>query len=242
MPEFNTLINMGKIMKFLIQSTLLALLCSSYALAQNRPDSEVPQGENLEVPEGWEVRLDRDIEDVVIGSDPESSDIYFVNMTPGWHITSGPAAIYYHPSNTASGSYEISAVLHLFDPGERNREAFGIFMGGNDLDNNDQSYLYFLIRNTGEFLIKERMGSETEVIQNWTSNESINLYTDDLEDSSAQNTLSVSVTDSDIVFSINGSEVASVSAENYATDGLYGLRVNHSINLHISDLAYTSID
>lgn len=229
-------------MKVFLKSAVLVCLIFNFAQAQDRPDPDIPQGENLQVPEGWEVRLDRDMEDVVIGSDPESSDIYFVNMTPGWHITSGPAAIYYHPSNTASGSYEISAVLHLFDPGERNREAFGIFMGGNDLDNNDQNYLYFLIRNTGEFLIKERIGSETEVIQNWTSNESINLYTDDLEDSSAQNTLSVSVTDSDIKFYINDTEVASVPADNYTTDGLYGLRVNHSINLHISDLTYTSLD
>jgi hypothetical protein len=229
-------------MKLLIQSTLLALLCTSFALAQNRPDPNVPQGENLQVPEGWEIRLDRNMEDVTIGSDPDSSDIYFVNMTPGWHITSGPAGIYYHPSNTASDEYEVTAVLHLFDPGERNREAFGIFVGGENLDNDQQSYLYFLIRNTGEFLIKKRMGSETEVIMNWTPNDSINIYTDDLEDSSAQNTLSVSVSGSDIMFHINDSEVASVPGDNYSTDGLYGLRVNHSINLHISDLAYSSLD
>lgn len=229
-------------MKVLIQSTVLALLCSSFALAQNRPDPDVPQGENLEVPEGWEIRLDRNMEDVVIGSDPKSSDIYFVNMTPGWHITSGPAGIYYHPSNTASGEYEVSSVLHLFDPGERNREAYGIFVGGNNLDNDNQSYLYFLIRNTGEFLIKKRMGSDTEVIQNWTSDKSINIYKNEQEDSSAQNTLNISVTDSNITFHINDSKVASVPADNYPTGGLYGLRVNHSINLHISDLSYSTLD
>lgn len=229
-------------MKILIRSTLMVLLCSSFALAQNRPDPEVPQGVNLQVPEGWEVRLDRNMEDVIIGSDPDSSDIYFVNMTPGWHITSGPAAIYYHPSNMASGDFELSAVLHLFDPGNRNREAFGIFVGGERLKDDDQSYLYFLIRNTGEFLIKERMGTETKVIQDWTSSDSINLYTDDLEDASAQNTLKASVSESNLMFYINGTEVATVPATNYSTDGLYGLRVNHSINLHISDLAYTSLD
>jgi hypothetical protein len=229
-------------MKILIQSVLLALLCSSFALAQDRPDPDVPQGENLKVPEGWEVRLDRNMEDVVIGSDPESSDIYFVNMTPGWHITSGPAGIYYHPANTASAEYKVSAVLHLFDPGERNREAFGIFIGGENLDNDDQRYLYFLIRNTGEYLIKERLGNETEVIQNWTPSDTINIYTDELKDSSAQNTLSVSISDSNIMFHINDSEVASVPAGEYTTDGLYGLRVNHSINLHISDLAYSTLD
>jgi len=229
-------------MKLLFQSALIALLCSTVVIAQNRPDPEVPQGENLEVPDGWEVRLDRDMDNVIISSDADSADIYFVNMTPGWHITSGPAAIYYHPGNTAAGEYKLSATLHLFDPGNRNREAFGIFLGGTDLAGEDQRYLYFLIRNTGEFLIKERIGSETEVIQNWTSADSINLYTEDMNDSSAENTLSVSVSGSKLLFSINNNEVASVTAGNYPTDGLYGLRVNHSINLHISELAYISID
>ncbi|HKK25096.1 MAG TPA: hypothetical protein VJ941_05680, partial [Gracilimonas sp.] len=91
-------------------------------------------------------------------------------------------------------------------------------------------------------LIKERIGSETEVIQNWTSADSINLFTEDMNDSSAENTLSVSVSGSKLLFSINNNEVASVTAGNYPTDGLYGLRVNHSINLHISELAYISID
>jgi len=229
-------------MKLLFQSALIALLCSTVLIAQNRPDPEVPQGENLEVPDGWEVRLDRDMDNVIISSDADSADIYFVNMTPGWHITSGPAAIYYHPGNTAAGEYKLSATLHLFDPGNRNREAFGIFLGGLDLAGEDQRYLYFLIRNTGEFLIKERIGSETEVIQNWTSADSINLFTEDMNDSSAENTLSVSVSGSKLLFSINNNEVASVTAGNYPTDGLYGLRVNHSINLHISELAYISID
>jgi len=229
-------------MKLLFQSALIALLCSTVVIAQNRPDPEVPQGENLEVPDGWEVRLDRNMDDVIISSDADSADIYFVNMTPGWHITSGPAAIYYHPGNTAAGEYKLSVTLHLFDPGNRNREAFGIFLGGTNLSGEDQRYLYFLIRNTGEFLIKERIGSETEVIQNWTSADSINLFTEDMNDSSAENTLSVSVSGSKLFFSINNNEVTSVAAGNYPTDGLYGLRVNHSINLHISDLAYTSID
>lgn len=229
-------------MKLLIQSTLLAVLCSSLALAQTRPSPDVPQGENLKVPEGWEVRLDRSMEDVIIGSDPDSADIYFVNMTPGWHITTGPAGIYYHPANIASGEYEISSVLHLFDPGDRNREAYGIFMAGENLQNDDQGYLYFLIRNTGEFLIKERMGSETAVIQNWTASDLINVYTADTEDSSVKNELRATVSGSNIQFYINDTEVATVSADDYSTDGLYGLRVNHSINLHISDLSFTSLD
>ena len=205
--------------------------------AQDRPDPNKPQGENLEVPEGWEVRLDRPSEEVIIGSNPDSSDIYFVNMTPGWHITTGPAGIFYHPANTASANYSISTELHLFDPGDRNREAFGLFWGGKNLQTEDQSYYYFLIRNTGEFLIKKRMGSETELIQEWTSSDVIKVFNEDTEGASVQNQISVTVQEDRITFMINEEEVASISSEGMENEGVFGLRVNHSINLHVSDLA-----
>ncbi|WP_157470873.1 hypothetical protein [Gracilimonas tropica] len=208
-------------------------------MGQDRPNANQPQGENLEVPEGWNVRLDRPSDEVVIGSDPDSADIYFVNMTPGWHITTGPAGIFYHPANTAAGDFTIKADLHLFDPGERNREAFGLFWGGRDLDSADQFYYYFLIRNTGDFLIKKRVGDTTEMIKEWTPSEAVVVY-DDPETSSVMNALEVSVQEGRVSFRINGEEVSSISAEGMQNDGIFGLRVNHSINLHISDLAILS--
>lgn len=208
--------------------------------AQDRPDPNNPQGENLEVPEGWEVRLDRPSEDVIIGSNADSSDIYFVNMTPGWHITTGPAAIFYHPANTASGSFSINTKLHLFDPGDRNREAFGVFWGGKELQSGDQSYYYFLIRNTGDFLIKKRTGEETELIQDWTASEVIKVFDDETEGSSVQNLMTVTVQGENISFLINEEEVASISSEGMDNEGIFGLRVNHSINLHVSDLTLIS--
>lgn len=217
--------------------TTLLILSLSYlsAFSQDKPDPANPQGENLEVPEEWKVRLDHEDSETDIGSDPDSSDIYFVNMTPGWHITTGPAGIFYHPANTAEGNYTLQTTIHLFDPGERNREAFGLFFGGENLEDDNQEYLYFLIRNTGEFLIKSRTGDETGLIQDWTASDVINIY-DDPEVSSVENELSLTVTDQTITFLINGEEVAEINSDELKTDGIFGLRVNHSINLHISNI------
>lgn len=223
-------------MKVVLKIVLVSLCFWSGVKAQERPDPNMPQGVNLEVPEGWEVRLDHQKEDVIIGSKPDSADIYFVNMTPGWHITTGPAGIFYHPANIADESYTISTEIFLFDPGNRNREAFGLFFGGKNLQQTDQEYLYFLIRNTGEFLIKKRMGDETETIQGWTPSDEIVKY-ENTEESSVENDLSVSVESDVIKYFINGSEVASIDKAGLETNGVYGLRVNHSINIHISDLS-----
>lgn len=223
-------------MKKALQVLLFLFMGTFLVNAQERPNPNQPQGTNLEVPEGWEVRLDHASEEVVIGSHPDSSDVYFVNMTPGWHISTGPAGIFYHPANTADGAFTIQTELHLFNPGERNREAFGLFWGGQDLQDDNQTYYYFLIRNTGEFLIKKRTGDDTELIQNWSASEALVLY-DDPEESSVMNKLAVSISDASISFLINDEEVASISNEGMDNEGIFGLRVNHSINLHVSDLS-----
>ncbi len=221
-------------MKLVTSVFLWFLIAATTVFSQNRPDPAVPQGTNLEVPEGWEVRLDHPSDEIIIGSSPDSSDLYFVNMTPGWHITTGPAGIFYHPANTASGAFTIHTELHFFNPEGRNREGYGIFWGGKNLQNQNQEYLYFLLRNTGEFLIKKRLGENTELIQNWTPHDAIKVY-ENTEEFSVKNDLSVTVGEQTI-FYINGEEAASYPSSALENDGIFGLRVNHSVNLHISDL------
>lgn len=215
---------------------IMIIMSSTVLFAQERPDPAVPQGENLQVPEGWNVRLDHSSEDVIVGSQPDSSDIYFVNMTPGWHITTGPAGIFYHQGNTATGDHTVHTTLHYFNPEGRNREGYGIFFGGSNLDNDSQSYLYFLLRNTGEYLIKSREGVETSVIQDWTAHDAIKVIGEEGEEASVKNGLIVKVEGDRMTFYVNEQELTSIEKGDWVTDGLYGLRVNHSVNLHISDL------
>ena len=198
-----------------------------------RPDPQNPEGENGKTPPTWKVRLDRPDADAVIGADDEA-DIFFVNMTPGWHITTEPAAIFYHPASTAEGSYRAETTIHLFDPKGRN-EAFGLLLGGRNLDGTDASYDYFLIRNNGQFLIKRRTGGDTSVIQDWTPSEAITTFGAD-SGSSVSNTLAVEVGD-EVGFFINGTEVVRLPRAAVHTDGLVGLRINHALNVHVSDLS-----
>ncbi len=222
-------------MKKIILTISILTGIAGTAVSQERPDPAVPQGENLQVPEGWEFRLDSPDENISLGADPDKADIYFVNMTPGWHVTTGPRAIFYHPANLENGNYSIHTALHLFDPKGRNREGYGLFFGGQDLQGADVEYLYFLIRNTGDFLVKARMGEETETIQGWTASELINRYDENTE-SSVLNTLGVDVTDGIMSFFINGTKVSALEVGNWGTDGIFGLRVNHNVNLHVEDL------
>jgi len=204
-----------------------------------RPEPETPVGKNFETPPGWSVRLDQPDESVTVGS-TEDADIFFVSMTPGWHITTGPRAIFYHPASTAEGSFRARAAFFLFPPGERN-EAFGLFIGGRNLDQDDQEYLYFLIRRSGEFLLKKRKGNDTEEVHPWSADDAIVPYTSETE-GTVHNVLEVVAGESELTFLVNGTEVASIRRAGLPVDGIVGLRVNHALNLHVDDLAVEALE
>ena len=177
--------------------------------------------QELERPSDWNVRYDR----------PSNDSLYFVTMTPGWHITTGPSGIFYDPAKTAEGEYRVSSEIHLF-PGDR-REGFGVFIGGNDLESDDQSYLYFLIRKDGRFIIKQRNGSDAPTITPWTEHAAIVKQDGD---ENAKNVLAVEVSDQKLSFYVNDQMVTSVPRSQLPTDGIVGIRVNHALNLHITNL------
>ena len=182
-------------------------------------------------PEDFKVRTDRPGQD--------ASELYFVDMPPGWHVTSGPAAIYWDPSTMAEGSYRVEMEVYLFDPGQR-REAFGFFVGGSELEGPDQRYTYFLVRNGGEFLVKERVGSEAPTLVPWTAHEAVLSYADrDEGEASVLNVLAAEIGAEEVRFFVNDREVHRMPRGAMALDGVVGFRVNHGLNLHISRLDVT---
>jgi hypothetical protein len=196
----------------------LALVCLASPLA----------AQELERPAHWKVRFDRPAPD---------SAVYFVSMPPGWHITTGPAAILYDPSQIAEAEYRVRSEIFLF-PGER-REGFGLIIGGADLEAANQSYLYFLIRKDGRFLVKHRAGSETHVIIPWTEHTGIIKH--DGGDGSVKNVLAIECGAEQVRFFVNDQQVASLPRSEMDVNGIVGLRVNHSLNVHVTNLTVETL-
>ncbi len=177
-------------------------------------------------PVDWKVRFDR--------ANAKDADLSFVDMAPGWHITTGPAGILYNPANASEGEFRIKSKIFLFDPGRRHREAYGIFFGGQNLDGDGQAYSYFLIRDTGEFLIKVRKGGTTETVVAWTATDALARHPGG--DARVENSIAVECGSETVDFFINGEKVTSVPRRNLDVDGIVGLRVNHALNLHVAEL------
>lgn len=191
--------------------------------------SAIPAGaQDLVRPEGWMTRFDSP-------SATEAQLETFVGMPPGWHVTTGPAGIFWNPSNQISGDFRAEMEVYLFDP-EGRREAFGIFLGGKALLGDAQEYTYFLLRDGSQFIIKRREGTESPTVRPWTSHGSIMAYADRGEAATAKNVLAVEARGDTVRFFVNGSEVAAVPRAEVPVDGVFGFRVNHRLNLHVSRL------
>ena len=175
---------------------------------------------------GWEHRLDfgGDVNDV----------LHFRSMGDGVHATTTGAgfAIFWQPESMADGNFSISATFTQMErSGHAN--AYGMFLGGADLDGDGQRYTYFMLRQGGEFLIRQRMGEELPIVVAWTAHDAVN----DLDaNGSSTNTLTVEADDDMVRFLVNGTEVSSQPRSAVDADGVTGLRVTHMLNVHVSDL------
>ena len=203
-------------------------LASSFA-------TPLPAAQDFERPDGWQVRFDEP------GASEDQLEM-FVSMPPGWHVTSGPAAIYWAPEMEASGNYRIEMEVFLFEPHQGMREAFGFFAGGRDLDGDNIEYTYFLIRDGGEFIVKRREGADAPTIRPWTGHDAILGWADRGEGATAKNILAVEAAPDEVRFFVNDAQVSALPRAEVAMDGIYGFRVNHMLNLHISRLEAMPLD
>lgn len=201
----------------ILGAALATVLCTAPAAAQD-----------LERPNGWMSRFDN-------AGASEADLEMFVEMPPGWHVTTGPAGIFYHPENTASGEFRVEMEVFLFDPQER-REAFGIFIGGSDLQDATQEYTYFLLRDGGQYIIKRRVAADAPTVQPWTSHDAVRSYGDRGDEASIKNVLVIEAGAAEVRFLVNDREVAKIPRGEVKPDGIFGFRVNHGLNLHISKL------
>ena len=178
-------------------------------------------------PKGWMVRADRSTS----ASDPDGAGtIKFVTMASGFHATNPQAAVYWNPSNTATGNYTVKGTFVLQKP-SGHTNYYGLIFGGSDLDNAKQSYTYFLVAQDGTWLIKKRSGdADTQNVVAKTANDAIKK-----PDASGKSTnaLEVRVGADKIDYVVNGTVVHSMPKAGTKTDGIYGMRVNHLLEVHV---------
>lgn len=174
-------------------------------------------------------------------NDPDDVPEVTINaVANGIEVHTGPAAIIWDDSQTASGEFTLSGRFTLLEPSGHNNY-YGLFYGGDALEGEDQNYMYFLIGQNGTYIVKHRANDETvHDVQGRTPHDAI-VQPDD--SGTSVNDLEVRVGADETEFVINGSVVFTAPKTGMAgrTDGIYGVRINHVIpgvrveNLRVSN-------
>jgi hypothetical protein len=175
------------------------------------------------LPQGWTMRLDRE--------NANAAQVKFVNMGDGFHATTGPAAIFFNPAQVGKGQFRVSATFTQ-TKAPTHPEAYGLFVGGKNLDKPEQEYGYLVIRGDGKYMIKHRAGAEVHTIQDWTEHPKLNK-----QDAAgkATNTVSIEVGDTHVKMFVNGEEVKQWEKAYWQGEGQLGLRINHNLDVHVAN-------
>ena len=207
-------------MKRYVQVAALALVAFAPLVAQ--------------APQGWKMRVDRS----TAASDPDAPGaIKFVTQGAGFHATNPQAAVYWNPANTATGAYTLKATFtQMARSGHTNY--YGLVFGGSALEGPQQAYLYFVVAQDGTWLIKRRDGDATPLVSQKTPSEAVKQLD---ASQKATNALEVRVGADKVDFVVNGTVVHTEPKTGALakTDGIYGIRVNHLLEVQVDGLAVT---
>jgi hypothetical protein len=185
-----------------------------------------------QAPKGWKLRVDRSTS----ASDPDAAgSIKFMQMGSMMHAVNPQAAVYWNPSNTASGNYTLKGTFTLMKP-SGHTNYYGLVFGGANLEGANQSYTYFLVAQDGTWLVKKREGEVASDVLPKTPNAAVKK-----PDASGKsvNALEVRVGADKIDYVVNGTVVQSSPKSGVKTDGTYGIRINHLLEVQVDGLAVT---
>ena len=184
-----------------------------------------------QAPKGWMVRADRSAS----ASDPDGAGtIKFVTMGTGFNATNPAAAVFWNPANMVTGNYTLKGTFTLQKP-SGHTNFYGLVFGGQGLEGAGQNYTYFLVAQDGTWLIKKREGdASTQNVAPKTSNAAVNKPD---QSGKSTNALEVRVGADTVDFVVNGTVVHTMPKAGLKTDGIYGIRVNHLLEVHVDGFA-----
>ena len=187
-----------------------------------------------QAPKDWLLRADRSAN----AADPDAPGaVRFSAQGSGFHAVTPQAAVFWNPANVATGNYTLKGTFTLVRP-SNHTNYYGLVFGASGLEGPKQTYLYFTVAQDGTWLIKQRVG---DVRTNDVARAAhAAVKTPDAKGTST-NLLEVRVTAGKIDYAVNGTVVHSTpkTGATAKTDGLYGIRSNHLLEVMVDGLAVT---
>jgi hypothetical protein len=163
------------------------------------------------------------------------------------HVTTGPAVAYWNPSNVAKGNYTVKATFTeaKFMGLNNHPHPYGVFIAGNDMGTDKQSYLYCTAYGDGRFIVRGFSGDSTFQL-NGRGEPNAAIHKASGVGAPVTQEIALSVKGDKVECAINGQTVGSydksavVGANKLtSTDGVYGIRFGHNTEATVKGLALT---
>ena len=205
---------------------------SASALSAQDADRSVKDG-GVKV-SGWKSRIDRR----PISQGKTVNDSKFVADGAGYRVSVGPAGNFWNDKNVAKGDYKVKATFKELKMAATHPHSYGIFIGGADLESDTETLMYCIAYGNGTYAIKTFHGAKVTTLVPPTENAA--LHKADANGEST-NEIGWQVKGGKASCVINGTEVKSFDKTEVmgadkltSTDGVYGIRVSHNLELAIS--------
>lgn len=163
------------------------------------------------------------------------------------HVKTGPAVAYWNPANTASGNYTVSATFRepAYMALNNHPHPYGIFIGGNDMGTDQQTYMYCAAYGSGTFIVRGFGPAAFSISdRRQQPHDAVNKAAGQGQPVTQQ--IAVSVKGDKVECAINGTVVgsydrAAVLGEGKlkSTDGIYGIRFAHNTEGFVTGLSVT---
>ena len=163
------------------------------------------------------------------------------------HVTTGPAVAYWNPENTARGDYTVKATFKEARYMNLNTHPhpYGIFIAGNVMGTDRQSYLYCAAYGNGTFIVRGFGPAPFQMNGRGSSNSAVNRASGPGEPVTQE--IALSAKGNKVECAINGTVVATydksllvADGKLKSTDGVYGIRFAHNTEAIVTGLTMTS--
>ena len=227
-------------MRFICLSTATFLgLLAIPAQAQNDA-SRVVAGGGISAPQ-WtgkidanETRAGRTLNDAKLAKEGDTI-----------RVTTGPAVAYWNSANKATGDYTVKATFT--EPKYMNLNShphpYGIFIAGNDMGADGQSYLYCAAYGNGRFIVRG-FGPGAFQMNGFQGEANPAVHKAAGVGQPVTQEIALSVRGEKVECAINGAVVASYDKSTLvttgklkSTDGIYGLRFAHNTEVTVTGLS-----
>lgn len=209
------------------------------AVAQGGEASRTVAGGGISAP-GWMGKIDAN--EASRGQKLENSKLSAEGNV--LHVTTGPAVAYWNPANKASGNYTVKATFT--EPKYQNLNShphpYGVFIGGNDLGTDQQSYLYCAAYGNGSFIVRG-FGPQPFKLNGGEGEANAAVHKAAGKGEPVTQEVALSVKGDKVECAINGTTVASYdksavvgAGKLKSTDGIYGIRFSHNTEGTVSGL------